>query len=450
MMAVIVTKNGPTSLVHILRAGLTASVVFLGLTAAALGTWSSIQTKSDQSVIHMWFRTRWAMLSDSSWRTLPQRVVEMLLGLAEKISSLLPKSDGHPNWFTKAIAVSDISAAMCVAFVIGLHQPIRGFVVGIVAVASIILFYRAGFKLGKAVHDSHRVSGGLFFLTLGMLTKLILVIFLIRLSLHVELLYSTVISIVAAPLMLLPCLLFSNFVGFVRTLRNPDFTEIAMKYDVEVLLDTPSEDELLNEYRWIMRRSSLYGLFVSMGVSLSLLMTFSALTVGHVIEPTLPVPRSAQLLVINGLFDGMTLAMTVWVLERAVIDRRFPLPLAVLADVVLAGLFAVLSGFLGVLRTPYSLSMKQACYVLLGRGTNGISWQLGPLFWVVHTSFIPTILYLCIVLLSYCAKATIGPTQWFLGKGAHEDINAIGMTSRFVALLGAINALFLYVLNVWS
>jgi len=74
------------------------------------------------------------------------------------------------------------------------------------------------------------------------------------------------------------------------------------------------------------------------------------------------------------------------------------IPIAIILDVVLAGVLACLALWIGLLLTPgQSIDALGALRVLIGMTPDGSDWSFGPYFWVMHTTFLPTLFYLSII-----------------------------------------------------
>jgi hypothetical protein len=86
--------------------------------------------------------------------------------------------------------------------------------------------------------------------------------------------------------------------------------------------------------------------------------------------------------------------------------------------------------------------------VFFARSPNSSTFELGPFFFVMHTTFIPVFSFLSIVALSWLAKITLCMTAWFLGKARQEQTNPLNLTAAFAALIGAIVGVVLFVFTI--
>ncbi len=177
---------------------------------------------------------------------------------------------------------------------------------------------------------------------------------------------------------------------------------------------------------------------VAAAFSLSFLLTLFSFLVGHFSHPSSYVPQTFQMLFSNAVCDALTLLATIAILAWAVRERvLFRLPFAILCDITIAAVLAVLSLYLGLVFTKHALTLAQVAGVLVGRSPTGQDYEFGPCFWAMHTTFIPTLVYLSITLIAWLGKAILSPVTWFLGKG-HENRNPLKLTAAVMGLLFAL------------
>ncbi len=148
------------------------------------------------------------------------------------------------------------------------------------------------------------------------------------------------------------------------------------------------------------------------GGIVSFFWTFSALVLGQVLEPSAPVPQTFQLLFVNTVLDSLTIVATLWLLMFAFRHASgwLTAPVLVFAigmDILLAALFAVLSLYLGLLGNPeFALTIRECVSVLWGLSPDGSVREFGPYFWVMHTVFLPTMVYLGMLMIVLIARLT--------------------------------------------
>ncbi|MBA7697133.1 hypothetical protein ES703_105791 [subsurface metagenome] len=129
-----------------------------------------------------------------------------------------------------------------------------------------------------------------------------------------------------------------------------------------------------------------------MTLAASFSITMIALLVGYMADPTCWVPKTMQMLGSNVIFDGLTMVATIVILTLAVPPRRrISIPLAVCLDVVATAVFAWASLYCGVAFTDRHLSIIETTRVLVALSPDGGHFEIGPYFWAMHTTFIPTL-----------------------------------------------------------
>lgn len=157
------------------------------------------------------------------------------------------------------------------------------------------------------------------------------------------------------------------------------------------------------------------------GVSLSLIMTFGAFLVGHYFEPDAYVPQTLQMVASNAIFDGLTFAVTLFVMKRLERFRGWFAILVLLGliavDLLIAAVLAMASLYVGLLGTPEALSIAEVANILIGLSADGSDYSAGPLFWVMHTAFLPTIGYMAFILFWTLAKLIVS-SMALVARGA--------------------------------
>jgi len=99
---------------------------------------------------------------------------------------------------------------------------------------------------------------------------------------------------------------------------------------------------------------------------------------------------------------------------------------------------ALLSVGLGLLGTPLALDISSLAHVFIGLDPEGRHWQFGPYFCVMHTTFIPLIVYLALLWVCWTAKVALLVGRLFVGRAMHQDINGLRMTSGLFAVFAAV------------
>ncbi len=124
----------------------------------------------------------------------------------------------------------------------------------------------------------------------------------------------------------------------------------------------------------------------------------------------------------NLLFDGLTMVVTFKVLAAAVRRSAFMrIPAFIVLDLVLAGLLAIGSLYFGTVKTVHALPLLNMLHILIGRSPDGSHWQFGPYFWVMHTTFLPTLACLLLILICWFGRALLIPVHRFFGKAAEHE-----------------------------
>lgn len=174
------------------------------------------------------------------------------------------------------------------------------------------------------------------------------------------------------------------------------------------------------------------------GISASFFITFISLSFGHYIEPGAYVPKTLQMVFSNSFFDGLSLIITIKILSLAVgSSRKLSIPIAIFFDIILAGLFACTSLWIGLVGTKEMLSFQGILFVLIGKSSNGAQFAFGPYFWAMHSVFIPSLIYLLIILLCWMGKIFVLPIAKLFSRARYVD-KPHRLTAGALLLLAAI------------
>ena len=162
------------------------------------------------------------------------------------------------------------------------------------------------------------------------------------------------------------------------------------------------------------------GASVSFSITLLAIMLGRHLHGGSATAEISPLPR---LFFANAFFDGLTLIFTVWLVGLAVKAGEGPMKsflsaptgkrwegarLAVRAtvglvfllviDIIFAGAFAVGSLFFALKGTDWAVTLQGALFVLFGLSPDGSALSFNTSFWIMHTTFGPSVLFLIALL----------------------------------------------------
>ena len=161
---------------------------------------------------------------------------------------------------------------------------------------------------------------------------------------------------------------------------------------------------------------------LSFSISLGFLLTVISLVVGIYLSPESAVPNSVQMLFSNAVFDGITVLVTVLILNTFLASsHEYLILVAVLIDLLIAGFLACLSLYFGVIGTSLQLSVSEVLCILWGLDTTCSALDLSPFFWAMHTAFLPTVIYMNVILFCYLGKTVILPIAKVLYKGSFID-----------------------------
>jgi len=170
--------------------------------------------------------------------------------------------------------------------------------------------------------------------------------------------------------------------------------------------------------------------------SLSLPITMLCIIIGNSISFNHQFSYSSQLFYTNVLFDAVTLIITFSLLQWSIKNNpALRIPVAIFLDVLIAAILACGSLYFGLLGTENQLILSEIFNILVGKSIDGSKIDLGPYFWAMHTTFIPTFLYLYFIFSGLVCKYLTLPTMKLLKgvSGAEKPHYALATTFAFFA-----------------
>lgn len=178
---------------------------------------------------------------------------------------------------------------------------------------------------------------------------------------------------------------------------------------------------------------------------LLVLLTYGSFFVGSRVSPNSPIPEAFQFIIINGICDSLSIVFTytlsVWVLRNG--ELKF-FPLFVIIDMVAAASLALVSGYAGLLGSEYSITVQEAAMIVIGKSAeNPGQFELGPIFWAMHTTFIPTLMLVFALVLAYILRLSIEISLVFFSRG-HRAGKSVTFTLTSLAIFVGIAILGLW------
>lgn len=182
-------------------------------------------------------------------------------------------------------------------------------------------------------------------------------------------------------------------------------------------------------------------LIFGISISGSISTTLAFLLIGHFANPASFVPHSFQMLIANIVFDGLTIFATLKILQWAIskpIRKTSRIIIAICFDLIIAAVLACLSLYFALVLSEHTLSIEQTLFVLIARSPDGNNWEIGPYFWAMHTTFLPTLVYIFIIFICCLGKAILAVVGKYFRKagGLKNPLNYTG------AVFGVIAAIF--------
>lgn len=409
------------------------SIVFAGvfLILGAVFTFLEILQEGKNNKVREWFARKWIVIRASRLLGLPERTIGWTLNVRSFLQKWIKRGMDGIRSRIDEIGLTILLVVASLWIMIGIWVLYRRVEVciylagGTFFVLSWMLFLYHFFSWLPKKKFNNRFLEMTTVIVFVILHLIAIIIYLFLLLIGplvggvvwlVLLLKINVIVAALVALAMIPMYALSFFL-------TPFLATAALFFDPEAISD---------------KRKDLLTAF-AIGVSGSFAVTLGSLGVGHMMSPMAWVPQTVQMLFSNVLCDGLTLVVTFWLLRWAVAKKAmFRIPTAIVVDVVIAGVLAGLSLFCGLTYTEHYLSIGEVGNILVGRAAEGGRFEFGPYFWVMHTTFIPTIMYLGLILVCWLGKAMLTVAEKFTGR-ALEHEKPLALTA---ALFGIFFAVF--------
>ena len=417
------------------------SIVFAGvfLILGAVFSFLEILQEGKNDKVREWFARKWIVIRTSRFWGLPERAIGCILNVRSFIQKWINKAIDR---ITKRIDVRILlPVVLSLWIVIGIWALYRRVEVCIYLAGAALFLVSWLLFINNLHHISWMTDREIHNRFVG--TIFIIVFVLLNLIANIIFYFLFLIGPLVGSVVWLVLLLKINVVvaALVALAMIPLY---ALAFFLTLFLATQISQMTLDPEDISDKRKDLLTAF-AIGVSGSFAVTLGSLGVGHMMSPMAWVPQTVQMLFSNILCDGLTLVGTFWLLRWAVAKKAmFRIPTAIVVDVVIAAVLAGLSLFCGLTFTEHCLSIGEVGNILVGRAAEGGRFEFGPYFWVMHTTFIPTIIYLGLILVCWLGKAMLTIAEKFTGR-ALEHEKPLALTA---ALFGIFFAVFTAV-SLW-
>lgn len=378
--------------------GIIAAIFTLLGTILAFG--DEAQNKKSQN-IQGWFRKKWEAVNTSRWFELPENTTRWLLNSRTRIIKVLQDAVSDRVLNGLLISIPVLFFLACLAYW-GTYA----------ALSSLIFSFPLALLPVKAL-DKFTANRLLQYYLLVVLTvsSLLTAFLSLQVILNQNLYYAALIMILIIP-----------------------FFWFAIFFPLIVI------DEFFDRSTPVSKNEDSIALF-NIGVACGFSVTLVAMSVGHLVEPSANVPQTLQMLISNVMFDGLTMAVTFAILSWAVSKKGlWRLPIAILLDIIVAAAFAGGSLYFGLIFTDKALTIQDVLFILIARSTDNSHFEFAPYFWIMHTTFIPTVLYLSLILFCWTGMAILTPVKWFFGKG-QEHTHPLKLAGLLCGVFAAVFAI---------
>jgi len=396
-------------------------------TLAAFLYFIDVLKREKNETIHAWLRAWakaiWKFIEDSQWIIFPEKIIKWFLQINEEfiLDSLLK--------IYKTIKPIYIFVVWIILFFVGCWISLGLYVslISLFATISVILFFRSAklvlrifslpilpkslehkmlYFFGKQEHLLiFRTATLMFGISLAFWIFIILKLNIYVATIAILLQVAVYLYIIAFPLAI--------FYFYFRYLVHPGSTR---------------------RISFFVNKLSL----ITLGTSISAALTILALFLGHILVTDARIPLNLNMIISNILFDSITVVTTFMILKWALVrNTLLRIPIAIVVDFFIASFLACCSLYFGLIFAENSLSISEIMNVFTAKSPDGSSHEIGPFFWAMHTTFVPTFMYLSILLIYWIRKAFLIPVRWFFSVGRDHD-NPLRLTAALFTLFSVI------------
>ncbi len=406
-----------------------------GIAAAFFRIWE-IQCNEEFSSIQLWFKKKWKTIKNSYWLKLPEIVINSLIEFKNSLNKFVLTISSY----TISKIGYDKRKHLIVFLIFGVAR--------IVALFSLINVY--SFSSDPYSNDNEIALFLVFSLyILGMIPTVISKItkkeiYWVRRFGPVT--YRSIIAIYTTFLMYFPYTCVALLFKIETAVVHISLISLLMFFTYIFALQTHFNFARFSTLHYTARTDILgeHIMLFMFAFSISLIVTSISLLIGKFASPNITTPQSLQLFLSNAIFDSVTLLTTFVLLQWAVQGKLFiKVPLAIILDIIFSAFYACFSLYFGLLGGEKSLTLTEIFNILLAKSVDGERIELSAYFWVMHTTFLPTLIYCFIILISWICKLILIPIQYFLGLG-QENKNPMKLTAAVCVFLGAVFSFLSY------
>jgi hypothetical protein len=427
--------------IHIVKFIFGAIAGLFGIAAAFFRAWE-VKRNDYHEPIREWFRRKWISINNSFWLALPEKVINWLLRFVEFVnknvlllySSLMLKIGDNKRNHLAILFIFSIARIIALFALLNVFTFNVGSFSDDAKTALFIVLTIYLFGVVPSIISRITKTEIFWIKNFGIIT------------------YKSIFAIYSALLMFFPYLSYALSLPIERTMIHIFTISFSIFFTYTVVLQSHFNLERFkaphNKFKY--DKIGEYIKFFMFSFSISLIITSSSLWLGKACCPNLEVSKTLQLFLSNAIFDCLTVVTTIlllkWAIKKSTIYR---IPLAILFDIIFSAIWACFSLFFGLLGKENALSFNEVLNVLVAKSPNGIEIELGPYFWMMHTTFLPTLIYCFFILTSWICKAILIPIKYFFGIG-QETKNPLKLTMTICLIFVAIFSFLSYLTGLFQ
>jgi hypothetical protein len=152
---------------------------------------------------------------------------------------------------------------------------------------------------------------------------------------------------------------------------------------------------------------------------------------------------------INFIFDTLTIFLSVYILTKILeTEHTFTHLCLIFLDLIVAAIFALLTLLLTNFFTDINIPLNEMFWTLFGISPDGNQWEIGKWFWLMHTAFIPTLIFLAVLFFAVLCKLIVIPIAKVFGKASIHD-KPHYLTATLFGVIGGVCGFVLVVIKLF-
>ena len=248
----------------------------------------------------------------------------------------------------------------------------------------------------------------------------------------IGLVYQILIEYNATLVILIPILLLPTFISILHAYSSV--------IPIIVLNIDPASGSRASEVEPISNK-------VSALIIISFMITSLAILTGLLLDKSSVVPNAIQLVIVNLIFDAITILFTIHLMKLTILRGGFSFLYTIPVDIAIAIICGLFSVYLGTVFSTHSISVGNVFNLSFIYSKSGNEYSFGILFWLAITAIIPSLIYIVIIISSLISKSFLEIVSIFIKRTSIID-KPHHLMAGLMLFLGAISNIVIELIKI--